>query len=443
MAKAYKKYLPRSLFGRALVILLAPIVLLQLVVAALFIQNHYAGVTQQMAGSVALELIYAVNAVETAETVEDARIRLENIARPLGMTLAIDAGATVSPDNAQRFYDVSGNALAERLREDIARPMSIDLVRYNRDVELKIQTGKGVLRALIPRKRTIASNPHILLVWMVGTAVLLTVVAVLFLRNQVRPIRALANAAEAFGRGRVVPYRPGGAEEVRRAGAAFLDMRRRVERAMEQRTNMLYGVSHDLRTPLTRMRLAVEMLDPSPDRDDLARDIVEMERMLAAFLDFARGGAGETAVEADPLALLETAAADARRAGAEVAVSLTEDSRPPEPVVLRPGAIGRALGNLIANAARYGDRVETRLRLGRMFVEWSVEDDGPGIPEEMRDTALRPFARLDESRNQNEGGGVGLGLAIALDIARAHGGALTLERSETLGGLRVVLRIPR
>ena len=302
--------------------------------------------------------------------------------------------------------------------------MSIDLVRYNRDVELKIQTGKGVLRALIPRKRTIASNPHILLVWMVGTAVLLTVVAVLFLRNQVRPIRALANAAEAFGRGRVVPYRPGGAEEVRRAGAAFLDMRRRVERAMEQRTNMLYGVSHDLRTPLTRMRLAVEMLDPSPDRDDLARDIVEMERMLAAFLDFARGGAGETAVEADPLALLETAAADARRAGAEVAVSLTEDSRPPEPVVLRPGAIGPPAA-------------------GRMFVEWSVEDDGPGIPEEMRDTALRPFARLDESRNQNEGGGVGLGLAIALDIARAHGGALTLERSETLGGLRVVLRIPR
>ncbi|WP_339946980.1 ATP-binding protein [uncultured Albimonas sp.] len=443
MVRAYKKYLPRSLFGRALVILLAPIVLLQLVVAGLFIQNHYAGVTQQMAGSVALELIYAVNAVETAADVEGARIRLENIARPLGMTLALDPGVSVPEATAQNFYDVSGNALAERLRLDIARPMSIDLVRYNRDVEVKIQTAKGVLRALIPRKRTIASNPHILLVWMVATAVLLAVVAVLFLRNQVKPIRHLANAAEGFGRGRVVPFRPGGAEEVRRAGAAFLDMRRRVERAMEQRTNMLYGVSHDLRTPLTRMRLAVEMLDPTPDRDDLAKDIAEMERMLSAFLDFARGGAGETAVEADPLALLETAAADARRAGAQVGVGLTEDSRQPEPVTLRPGAIGRALGNLLSNAARHGDRVEARLRLGRMFVEWTVEDDGPGIPEALRETALRPFARLDESRNQNDGGGVGLGLAIALDIARAHGGALALERSETLGGLRVVLRIPR
>ncbi|MDF2231081.1 ATP-binding protein [Albimonas sp. CAU 1670] len=443
MAKAYKKYLPRSLFGRALLILLAPIVLLQLVVAGLFIQNHYAGVTQQMAGSVALELIYAVNAVESAPDVEGARIRLENIARPLGMTLALDPGATVSEKNAQLFYDVSGNALAERLRAEIARPIAIDLVRYNRDVEVKIQTEKGVIRALIPRKRTIASNPHILLVWMVATAFLLAVVAVLFLRNQVKPIRQLANAAEGFGRGRVVPFRPAGAEEVRRAGAAFLDMRRRVERAMEQRTNMLYGVSHDLRTPLTRMRLAVEMLDDSPDRDDLAKDIHEMERMLGEFLDFARGGAGETASEADPLELLEAAAADARRAGADVRVSLAEDSRPPEPVTLRAGAISRALGNLLSNAARYGDHVEARMRLGRLFVEWSVEDDGPGIPEDKRETALRPFSRLDESRNQNEGGGVGLGLAIALDIARAHGGALTLESSETLGGLRVVLRIPR
>ena len=443
MGRAYKRYLPRSLFGRALTILLAPIVLLQVVVAGLFIQNHYAGVTQQMAAAVALELNYAIETVETAPDVETARAGLETLARPLGLTLALDAGATVSPISAQLFYDVSGSALAERLRAEIKRPIAIDLLRYDRDVEVKIQTEKGVMRALIPRKRTIASNPHILLVWMVATAFLLAVVATLFLRNQVRPIRNLAAAAESFGRGRSEPFRPSGAEEVRRAGAAFLDMRRRVERAMEQRTNMLYGVSHDLRTPLTRMRLAVEMLDPSPDRDDLVHDIAEMERMLGGFLEFARGGAGEGAGEADPMELLEIAAADARRAGADVAVTLAEGSRAPEPVTLRPGAIARALGNLLSNAARHGDHAEARLRMGRTFVEWSVEDDGPGIPEDQRETALRPFSRLDEARNQDKGGGVGLGLAIALDIARAHGGALTLERSETLGGLRAVLRIPR
>ena len=210
---------------------------------------------------------------------------------------------------------------------------------------------------------------------------------------------------------------------------------------MEQRTNMLYGVSHDLRTPLTRMRLAVEMLDESPDRDDLVRDITEMERMLGEFLEFARGGVGETTAEADPLALLETAAANARRGGAEVAVGLSPDSRPPEPVLLRPGAIGRALGNLLSNAGRYGVHVEATLRLGRTFVEWAIEDDGPGIPEDQRETAFRPFSRLDEARNQDKGGGVGLGLAIALDIARAHGGDVTLSKSSR-GGLRARIALP-
>ncbi len=444
MAKPYKKYLPRSLFGRALLILLAPIVLLQLVVAGLFIKDHYAGVTQQMTSAVAQELLFAVDEVEGAPDVVTARALIERLAQPLGVTLALDPGAELAPPTAQKIYEISGNALAATLRAQIVRPISVDLLGYGGDIEVRIETQKGILRALIPRRRVIASNPHILLVWMMATALLLTVVAVLFLRNQVRPIRQLAAAAESFGKGRLAPFRPGGAEEVRRAGAAFLDMRRRVERAMESRTNFLNGVSHDLRTPLTRMKLALAMMDDdAPEVAELRRDVDEMERMLGELLAFARGETGEEAAPVDPLSLLEAAAAAARRGGADIDVRISEDSLPVGLVTLRSGAVGRALSNLLENAARYGDRAEARLRLGRTFVDFAIEDDGPGIPEDKRDLAFRPFSRLDDARNQDEGGGVGLGLAISLDIARAHGGSIALEDSARLGGLRAVLRLPR
>ncbi len=444
MAKPYKKYLPRSLFGRALLILLAPIVLLQLVVAGLFIKDHYAGVTQQMTSAVAQELIYAIEEVEGAPDAPAARALIERLAQPLGVTLALDPTAVMPPEQAQKIYEISGNALAATLRNQIGQPISVDLLGYGGDIDVRIQTGKGVLRALIPRKRVIASNPHILLVWMVGTSLLLTVVAVLFLRNQVKPIRQLAAAAESFGKGRAGPFRPGGAEEVRRAGAAFLDMRRRVERAMESRTNFLNGVSHDLRTPLTRMKLALAMMeDDVPEAAELKRDVDEMERMLGEFLAYARGETGEEAAPTDPASLLEAAAADARRGGACVAIRVSEDSAAVEPVTIRAGAVRRALANLLENAARYGTSAEATLRLGRSFVEFAVEDDGPGIPEDKRELAFRPFSRLDDARNQDRGGGVGLGLAIAQDIARAHGGAIALEDSARLGGLRAVLRLPR
>lgn len=445
MAKPYKKYLPRSLFGRALLILLAPIVLLQLVVAGLFIKDHYAGVTQQMTSAVAQELIFAVEEVEGAPDVPSARALIERLAQPLGVTLALDPGAQLAPEAAQKIYEISGNALAATLRDQIDRPISVDLLGYGGDIEVRIETEKGILRALIPRRRVIASNPHILLVWMVATSLLLTVVAVLFLRNQVRPIRQLAVAAEGFGKGRATPFRPAGAEEVRRAGAAFLDMRRRVERAMESRTNFLNGVSHDLRTPLTRMKLALAMMEEedAPEAAELKRDVDEMERMLGEFLAYARGETGEEAAPTDPASLLEAAAADARRGGACVTTRVSEDSAPVEEVTIRAGAVRRALTNLLENAARYGTQAQATVRLGRSFVEFAVEDDGPGIPEDKRELAFRPFSRLDDARNQDRGGGVGLGLAIAQDIARAHGGAISLEDSPRLGGLRAVLRLPR
>ena len=294
-----------------------------------------------------------------------------------------------------------------------------------------IRTDAGILEAAVPRDRLTVPNPHQLLVLMILVALLLTAVAIVFLRNQVRPIRALAEAAEAFGKGRALAFRPAGAEEVRRAGAAFLSMRTRLERQIEQRTQMLSGVSHDLRTPLTRMKLTLALMDDSEETRDLAQDVDQMERMLGAFLAFARGDGLEETVPTDPFALAEEIADDARRTGAAIRVVAVDESErgavQPALVPLRPGAVARAVQNLVGNAAEHGRSVLLTVRLGARALTCVVEDDGPGIPEADRARALQPFTRLDAARRSNPAGNVGLGLSIALDVARSHGGSLELR----------------
>jgi two-component system osmolarity sensor histidine kinase EnvZ len=440
---ALKRYLPKSLFGRALLIVVLPVVALQAVMAVAFVQRHYDGVSSQMAGAVARELEYAVSVVEGAGSVAEAQARIAEVARVLGFELELVPGARVPREEIRLFYDVSGGAVAETFKQEIGRPMAMDLVSFDSQIEARIQTGPGVLRALIERRRMIASNPHQLLVITGVASLALLAVAILFLRNQVRPIKELAQAADAFGKGRPMPFQPHGAEEVRRAGAAFLSMRARIERQIESRTRMLSGVSHDLRTPLTRMKLAVAMMDPSPETEELAQDLREMERMVDGFLAFARGEAGEAPAPADPVALAEEICADARRLGADIRVAASVET-PDEPTApMRRGAVKRALQNLVENARAHGEAVELGVRLRRGGVEFTVDDDGPGIAPDRRAEALKPFVRLDDARNQNRGGGVGLGLSIAAEVARAHGGGLTLEDSPGLGGLRARLRLPR
>ncbi|MEO0621554.1 MAG: ATP-binding protein [Pseudomonadota bacterium] len=438
-----KRYLPTSLFWRAFLILVIPILVLQGVVASVFIRRHYDAVTVQMAGSVAQELGFAIRLVEAAETETEARTQLRRLARPLDLGLALDPDGVVEPRVERAFYDLTGRVIAEIFQARIVEPISIDFVSLRKRVDVRIVTDKGVLRAQVPRGRVNASNPHLVLVWMTLTAMGLTAVAAVFLRNQMRPIRELALAAAAFGRGRTVVFRPRGAEEVRWAGHAFLDMRKRIERQIGQRTALLSGVSHDLRTPLTRMKLALAVAEPGPETAEIARDVEEMERMIEAFLDFARGEGAEEPVPVDVVLLAQELVDDAARKGHEV--MLTEEIDTPEDrlVALRRDAIKRCLTNLIENATRYGTQVALRLRLTPRILEFTVEDDGPGIQANRREEALKPFARLDESRNQDAGSGVGLGLSIALDIARSHGGSLALDDSPGLGGLRATVLLPR
>jgi two-component system osmolarity sensor histidine kinase EnvZ len=408
--------------------------MLQLVVSVVFVQRHFEGVTEQLTKGVALEVALVLDRLET-EGAEAARA----LARALDYELRDVPAGSVPTDHLLRFYDFSGRIVVRELDERLGGFRAL-LLPNDFDVTLYADSTGGPVAFDFERERVSASNPHQLLVNMVFFGIVLTVIAFVYLRNQLRPITRLAHAAEAFGRGRTVPYKPAGAVEVRAAGRAFLDMRARIERHIEQRTMMLSGVSHDLRTPLTRLKLGLSILDPE-DREPLERDVEDMERLVDEFLSFAQSEAatGES-VRVDPVALVQGVVEDATRGGHDV--TLAHASGEGE-VALRPLAVRRALENLIANAVRYGSRAEVSVELVPGALVIAVEDDGPGIPADRRDEALKPFARLDPARNQDRGTGVGLGLAIAADVARAHGGALTLGRSRRLGGLRAELRLAR
>jgi len=435
-----KHYMPRGLFGRAVLILLLPVVFLQLVVTVLFLTRHFEDVTQQMTDAVSREIRLVMDIVDDAPDRGSVATDVVAQAGRLAMTATPVDGDTV-PQNIQKYwYDFSGRVIIDRLVRRVPAISSIDL-RDDQVVAVYIASRHGPILLRFDRDRVSAENPHQLFVNMLFFGILATVIAILYLRNQVRPIKQLASAAEAFGRGRTEPYTPSGAVEVRAAGYAFLDMRTRIERQIEQRTLMLSGVSHDLRTPLTRLRLGLSMLEDE-DREPMEKDVEDMQQMLDAFLNFVQGaGEGEPEI-VDPKALVRQIVEDAQRAGQCVTLVET-DAQGHGHVVLNALAIRRAVDNLISNAVRYGARAEVSVALTEKALRIRVEDDGPGIPEERRSEAARPFTRLDAARNQDKGSGVGLGLAIATDIARAHGGVLRLDDSDRMGGLCADIVIAR
>ncbi|MEM7499555.1 MAG: ATP-binding protein [Pseudomonadota bacterium] len=439
-----KRSLPRSLFGRAVLILVLPVLLLQGVVTMVLVTRHHDSVTVQMTTGVAREIDYLVQEIEQTSTLGGAQRLLASVGPPLRIDFRLDPGAIgLPPPTELDYWDLTGRVIAETLTSGLGRPVSLDLDSSSKSVEVRVLTSKGVLTASVPRRQMNPANPHQLVVVTTLVALGLVTVAVVFLRNQVRPIRELAQVAQAFGRGRNEAFRPSGAEEVRRAGHAFLDMRARLERQMQSRTAMLSGVSHDLRTPLTRMKLGLAMLSDEAEAGELSREVTEMERMLESFLAFARGEASEEPAASDLTALLEDVAGETRPLGARLSIETDLEPSANPIVTVRRNALKRAVVNLVENARRYGGATVLTLRLTRRTAEFVVEDDGPGIPEDRRDEMMRPFTRLDPARGQDAGGGTGLGLSIALEVARGHGGGLALDTSPRLGGLRAVLRIPR
>jgi two-component system, OmpR family, osmolarity sensor histidine kinase EnvZ len=433
---AIKNLLPKGLYARSLLIVIVPVVILQSVIAYAFMERHWQTVTNRLSAAVASDIAALVDIYERYPQEEESKRLLEIAEKRLGLDVDILPAEPLPKIGPKPFFDILDSALSNEIRMRVEKPFWIDTVGRSNLVEIRVQLNDAVMRVIARRSQTYASNAHIFLVWMVGTSLVLLGVAILFLRNQIKPILALADAAEDFGKGREIEFRPRGAAEVRRAGAAFMDMKRRIARQIEQRTTMLNGVSHDLRTVLTRFRLSLEMLEQGPELDDLKRDVDEMSRMLEAYLAFVRGDAGEAAEPTDMRTLLEEFKADAERQGHPTTLILEGD-----PIVtLRRDAFRRLLGNLVSNAARYGDDIQMTAVHDEKYLTVHIDDDGPGIPEANREDVFRPFLRLDEARNIDEGN-AGLGLAISRDIARSHGGEITLNDSP-LGGLRATVRLP-
>jgi len=432
--------LPKGLYTRALIIIIAPIVLLQSVLVFVFMERHWEFVTKRLSTATVQDIAMLVGIYE-AYPHPDGYEGLIDLARErLNLVAQIQPGAELPPALPKPFFRFLDRTLSRQIRAKIDKPFWIDTVGDSDHVDVRVKLDGAVLKVLTRRSQTYASNTHIFLLWMVSTSLVLLTVAVLFLRNQIRPVLALAQAAESFGRGQAAPpdFKVRGAREVRQAAQAFIDMRDRIERHVEQRTTMLAGVSHDLRTVLTRFRLQLAMMERSAENDALVADVDEMQQMLEDYLAFAKGGSGEKSETGDIAAVLEEIqTAFETSSGRKVMLLVSER---PLPAMIRRNAFKRAITNLVSNATRFGKRIAITAKKSRRNLLITVEDDGPGVPAGARETVFRPFHSLDNARNQNIKS-TGLGLAIARDIIRAHGGEIHLGESQ-MGGLKATIRMP-
>ena len=428
--------LPRSLFARSLLILLIPVIIAQMVATFIFYNRHWQTISSRMASGISGEIALIIELFEdTPDPVQRAAI-VDSAARTLDLIVTLEQGQQLQATNRPPV-GILEQTLAEAMTQRVQRPFRVDKRVLPEWYEIRVQLDAGVLRVLSPERRLFSPTSYIFILWMTGSSAVLAGIGILFMRNQIRPIRRLARAAEHIGTGREVEnFRPEGATEVRKAAVAFLRMRARIQRQIQERTEILAGVSHDLRTPITRMRLLLSMQKDSADVAELRRDVSEMEAMIEGYLSFARGDGTEPSRQTDLSRLLRDIAQDGRREGGQIVLEVEEGLV----LDLRANAIRRAISNLVSNAIRYAGTAWVTAGRHGPRIDIHVDDDGPGIPSAAREDVFRPFFRLDESRNQDTGG-IGLGLAIARDAARAHGGDLLLGDSPK-GGLRATIRLP-
>ncbi len=433
-----RRQLPTGLFARSLLIIILPILILQTVLAFVFMERHWQMVTERLSAGVTRDIAAIIDLIETSPNDPEYENIIRIARERLKMSISIEPGGQLPAARPKPFFSILDQILASQLANYVHRPFWIDTVGDSNLIEIRIRLDGMILRVFASRNQAYASNTHIFLLWMVGTSLVLIVISTLFLRGQIRPILTLAKAAESFGKGQKAPddFSPRGADEIRRAGLAFILMRERIERQMEQRTAMLTGVSHDLRTILTRFKLQLALAGDNAEIDSLNQDVEDMQTMLEGYMAFARGEAEEDVGKIKLSAALQKLEADFVLHGKGFSCTIEGD----DDIRVRPNAFSRLVGNLASNARRYANRVAIEARHGTKWLTITFDDDGPGIAREARDDVFKPFFRLDEARNL-DASGTGLGLAIARDIARSHGGNVTLGDSP-LGGLRATIRIP-
>tara|TARA_B100000963_G_scaffold50143_1_gene38299 strand:- start:503 stop:1861 length:1359 start_codon:yes stop_codon:yes gene_type:complete len=434
-----KNILPQTLFGRALLIIVTPLILMQAISTFVFFDRHWDTMTRRLAHTLAGDIAFIVDSLTPLPKQLDRNqifLKADDI---LHIRLTYSPQEILVKKKSFQHWDRVRKSLQDALKERVRRPFSINTIKKNRRIEIKVQLPQGLLSVNVHEKRLYSSTPYIFLMWMIGSSLVLFAIAIIFMRNQIRPIRRLAIAARSFGMGRgSSEIKPSGAKEVRQATQAFRQMRERISRQFAQRTEMLAGVSHDLRTPLTRMKLQIEMLERTPEIRELQDDIQEMERMIDGYLTFARGGGSEPLSKINLASLIEEIISTERRDGS--LINFVNKSETIKSVTLRPQVIKRAITNLIINSKKYAETVKVELEYNSEQAIITIDDNGPGIKAEYRDDVFKAFFRLDPSRNTDTGG-TGLGLTIAKDIVQSHGGDLLLSEA-SLGGLRATVTLP-
>ncbi len=435
--------LPSTLFGRSLMIVAMPVLLMQVIVAYIFFDRHWDAMSDKLVGALAGEVQMVSERIAETRGPTQLKAVIQQTSGTLDLKVSVDDEAADLKRMELSFEKISWFSVAQKLKlaleQRLHKPFTIRPYSEDKLFEIIVAIGpKKTVHFIVPDRRIYSPTTYIFVLWMIGSAILLLGIAMAFMRNQIRPIMRLAIAAEKFGKGQEVPdFRPVGAKEVRQASRAFLQMRDRLKRQIEQRTAMLSGVSHDLRTPLTRMKLQLAMTKNSAEADNLRQDVEEMERMIEGYLTFAQSENYETVEMVDLKPVLERIVVKAKRQGGNVQEALPEERMM---IRVRPVGIERALGNIVTNACKFGTHVWLTAHQQTEAFEIFVDDDGPGIPMALREDVFRPFFRAEKSRNKKTGG-VGLGLSIAQDIVHSHGGEIFLEDSNR-GGLRVVIRLP-
>ena len=434
-----KNILPQTLFGRALLIIVTPLILMQAISTFVFFDRHWDTMTRRLAHTLAGDIAFIVDSLTPLPKQLDLNqifLKADDI---LHIRLTYSPEEILVKKKPFQQWDRVRKSLRDALKERVRRPFSIDTIKKERRIEIKVQLPQGLLNVNVHEKRLYSSTPYIFLMWMIGSSLVLFAIAIIFMRNQIRPIRRLAIAARSFGMGRgSSEIKPSGAKEVRQATQAFRQMRERISRQFAQRTEMLAGVSHDLRTPLTRMKLQIEMLERTPETRELQDDIQEMERMIDGYLTFARGEGSESLSKINLASLIEEIISTERRDGS--LINFVNKSKTIKSVTLRPQAIKRAITNLIINSKKYAEIIKVEFEYNSEHAIITIDDNGPGIKPEHRDDVFKAFFRLDPSRNTDTGG-TGLGLTIAKDIIQSHGGDLLLSEA-SLGGLRATITLP-
>ncbi|MEM6811744.1 MAG: ATP-binding protein [Pseudomonadota bacterium] len=438
--KILKSILPRSLFYRSLLILTVPLILTITISTYIFFDRHWERMAGRLAFGVAAEIEFILRMVEQGIDQDQLDNLSKDSLESLQLNIQYKENTTIQKETTQYFGrgDVIKKFLYKELKKKIDNDFRIVVDVEEKWIQVQIQNQADALIVTLPERRLFSSSGYVFLIWMIGISTILMVVAIIFMRNQIRPIKKLAIAADRFGKGRDVPfYKPEGAREVRQAAKAFMGMRDRMQSQIEQRTFMLAGVSHDLRTPLTRLKLQAEMLPESEDKQSLQQDILDMEKMITAYLEFAKGEGSEDSERVELVEFIQRVMNNFNHTQANIEFVSVEEAID---FYLRPIAFERCLNNIISNAITYADTISISLRKDEDNVFIDIEDNGLGIDPSLYQDVFKPFYREEKSRNLKTGG-VGLGLPISRDIILAHGGTIELDQSSK-GGLAVKITLP-